>query len=157
MIYEIWDAGNVNRWHANKYPQLRNSQDTVHAHSARVALLMQSLFKADPTDGLVHDLPEKKLGDIPYGAPKGPHYAEAEEAWFDAHNIYTLPTPQLHFCDRLDALLWALQHVPNLLRDPEWDDAYHSLIAQASELGVLMVFNSIMDDVKKLANVVGVI
>ncbi len=157
MIYEIWDAGNVNRWHANKYPQLRNSQDTVAAHSARVGLLMEFLFDLSPSYALSHDLPEKAIGDIPYGAPKGKKYKAAEAKWFDDHDMLHVETDQLKFCDRLDAILWALQHVPNLLRDPEWDEAYHNLIAQASELGVLMVFNSIMDDVKKLANVVGVI
>lgn len=155
-IYAIWDAGNVNRWHANKYPQLRNSNDTVHAHSARVGLLMEVLFpeynpEYNPENALYHDLPEKALGDIPYGAPKGQEYAEAEQAWFEEHDLYFHESYQLKFCDRLDAILWALQHVPNLLRDPEWDEAYEALVKQSGDLGVFAEFSQIMDEAQNRA------
>ena len=153
-IYSIWDAGNVNRWHANKYPQLRNSCDTVHAHSARVGLLMEFLFDLSPSYALSHDLPEKALGDIPYGSPKGEEYKNAEAEWFDSYGMICEMTPELHFCDRLDALLWALQHVPNLLRDPEWDTAYESLTKQAVELGVMAEFNELLDAAKKMCHVI---
>lgn len=150
-IYAIWDAGNVSRWHANKYPQLRNSNDTVAAHSARVGLLMEFLFDLSPSYALSHDLPEKAIGDIPYGAPKGKKYKAAEAKWFDDHDMLHVETDQLKFCDRLDAILWALQHVPNLLRDPEWDLAYEELVKQSGDLGVFAEFSQIMNEAQKIA------
>ena len=60
-------------------------------------------------------------------------------------------TDQLKFCDRLDAILWALQHVPNLLRDPEWDLAYEELVKQAGNLGVFAEFSQIMNEAQNRA------
>jgi 5'-deoxynucleotidase YfbR-like HD superfamily hydrolase len=112
----------INRWHC--HPALRNSGDTVSAHSARVASLCHSLaarighplHDSDlPYAALHHDAAEQVLGDMPAPAKArfpalAAAYAKAElqvltemgKTW----NLTRTENDILTLCDKLDALMW---------------------------------------------------
>lgn len=141
----IWTAGHVNRWHTNDCHALRNSQDTNHQHSARVALLLWHFWPDVDAQTLVialtHDLPEKVTGDVP-GVIKSERpvltsYLEALEA----HCHADIGTPygcdaRIKFCDKLDAVLWAWSVDPPLMERDDWQGGIDSLRDMAYELGI---------------------
>lgn len=140
-----WTAGHVNRWHTNDCHALRNSQDTNHQHSARVALLLwhfwpdvdaQTLLVA-----LMHDLPEKVTGDVSGETKRiNPVVSGAlgalEGFWHEQNGTLTNGDPRVKFCDKLDAIIWAWSIDPTLMQREDWQDAVDNLRVMAYELGV---------------------
>ena len=112
----------INRWHCQ--PTLRDSGDTVSAHSARVASLCHSqaarkgypLHDSDlPYAALHHDAAEQVLGDVPAPAKArfpalARAYARAEAHVMAEMGLAVCLPPQeaamLDLCDKLDALMW---------------------------------------------------
>ena len=140
-----WTAGHVNRWHTNDCHALRNSQDTNHQHSARVALLLwhfwpdvdaQTLLVA-----LMHDLPEKVTGDVSGETKRiNPVVSGAlgalEGFWHEQNGTLTNGDPGVKFWDKLAAIIWAWSVDPALMQRNDWQDAVDSLCWMAYELGV---------------------
>ena len=140
-----WAAGHVNRWHTNDSHALRNSHDSNHQHSARVALLIMHLFpdadiqliKAAPH----HDLPEKKTGDMSGETkreiPELANILETAEAdWHFANGTVITKDPRLKLCDSIDAILWAWSVDPALMARDDWQRHIQQVLTSAGALGV---------------------
>ena len=120
-----WLAGFTHRWHT--HPNLSVTADRTDGHSARVAILVL-LMKPDASAALLrtaitHDLGEAVAGgDVSYpfkqAFPDINQKLEQMEALALAGMGLTLPdlteeeTRIFNLCDRLDAYLWALHHIP---------------------------------------------
>jgi 5'-deoxynucleotidase len=137
----------VNRWHANACPELRNSGDTISAHQKRCGVLIRQLWP-DASDGLVrmaecHDEAEKVIGDMPYPAKRDfPALAAVYEV-AERHAMLSmgLPVPKtgvdhdkIKLVDRIDAYRWMMLHAPWLEADHEWDDALACMIKLGNRL-----------------------
>ena len=142
----------VNRWHANKSPKLRNSGDTTDKHSLRMIkllialapdlLISDRLFRAIA----LHDVGESQLGDVS-GKAKQEHpqlAAALDQAEAENRAAMRLKMPKLsetewrilHFLDRLDAVMWVTIHDPGQLADQDWQECIEWLAQQADLLGV---------------------
>ena len=145
-------SSDVNRWHANKSPKLRDSGDTTDKHSLRMIKLLVALFPDLYYDQslvlaiALHDVGESQLGDVS-GKAKQEHpqlaaalgQAEAENRAAMGLRMPKLSETEwriLHFLDRLDALMWCKIHDPEQLRDPDWQECIEWLAQQADLLGV---------------------
>lgn len=142
----------VNRWHANKSPKLRDSGDTTDKHSLRMIkllialapnlLISDRLFRAIA----LHDVGESQLGDVSGKAKKEhPQLAAAlDQAEWENRAAMGLTMPKLNetecriliFLDRLDAVMWTKIHDPDQLRDQDWQECIEWLAQQADLLGV---------------------
>ena len=141
LHHKLWRSLETRRWHHSAEPALRNSGDTVAAHSARVAVLMHILM---PNAGEVmlkaaifHDAPECDLGDMSRMAKRknvalAMELQELERQWHIDHGTPRLPHDaiMLKLCDSLDAILFAAQHAPWVMRQDDWRDH----IAEADRL-----------------------
>jgi len=137
----------VNRWHANACPELRNSGDTISAHQKRCGALIRQLWP-DASDELVrmaecHDEAEKMIGDMPYPAKRDfPALATVYEmAERQVMRGMGLPMPEhgidsdkIKLVDRIDAYRWMMLHAPRLEADQEWEDALARIIGLANRL-----------------------
>lgn len=133
----------VLRWHANADDRLRNSGDTVKMHEIRVASLCMRLcaflgmplHASDlPRAALNHDEAESIVGDIP--GPAKRRFPDLKEAYERAEaevlaemgiapfNLNPDEAAVLKICDRLDAILWAMEHG---VWGPDWEDDLHDL------------------------------
>lgn len=156
----IWSAG-VTRWHANRNPRLRHSQDCTDAHSARCARLLLCL-KPDASADLLaavlhHDVAEAFTGDVPQSAKRNAtlrdvlHWMES-----DAEARLGLTGPRhsqdaawVKLVDRLDAWLWVMRHDEREARKPEWRDAADAIRTAAWKLGVGEQVEGIMQEAGK--------
>jgi 5'-deoxynucleotidase YfbR-like HD superfamily hydrolase len=141
----------VNRWHANRSPKLRNSGDTTDKHSLRMIKLLIALFPNFCDTRLsaivaLHDFGESQLGDVSGKAKKEhPQLAAAlDQAEAENRAAMGLTMPKLnetewrilHFLDRLDAVMWCNIHDPEQLLDPDWQECIEWLAEQADALRV---------------------
>lgn len=116
----------VTRWHAYPHPALRNSGDTVRAHTDRVKALARDLcaYIGEPyTEALDtaienHDLPyERIMGDWPATLTRKYPLARLAKRVLEwqIRRAHWIPKPKLTrreaqilaLCDKLDAVLWA--------------------------------------------------
>lgn len=144
----------VNRWHANKSPKLRDSGDTTDQHSLRMIKLLIALFPdlwQLISDRLfraiaLHDFGESQLGDVS-GKAKQEHpqlAAALDQAEAENRAAMGLRMPKLNetewrilrFLDRLDALMWCNIHDPEQLADQDWQECIEWLAEQADALRV---------------------
>ena len=140
----------VNRWHSNKWPALRNSGDTIRSHSARVFALASRFFgpilPPDVCDYiLTHDDHEVVTGDIPATAKTlWPKDLRIEfEVWEECvRREMGLPDcpdkweRKVTFCDRLDAYRWVAKHCPEALHDGGFPELREDLLRQAEGFGL---------------------
>jgi hypothetical protein len=142
---KIWTAGHVARWHTNDCHALRNSNDTNHQHSARVALLLWHFWPDIDARtllaALMHDLPEKQTGDMSGKTKRENPVLRGcldfvEYKWHERNGTYASDDPRLKFCDRLDAALWAWSIDPALMGRDDWKKQVDNLLDMAYELGV---------------------
>jgi len=143
-----WNAGHVNRWHTNDDHALRNSQDTNHQHSARVALLLLHLWPDAPREAIIaalhHDLPEKYTGDVSRETKQDDVLLaellhQADKRWHIEHGTQQCPpewVSELKLCDVLDAVLWAWSVNPDLMARMDWTECREWCIDEAKDLGV---------------------
>jgi 5'-deoxynucleotidase YfbR-like HD superfamily hydrolase len=139
--YETWAAGMTLRWHSNRH--MRDANDTVDAHSARMARMAFGLFN-DPwlaTVCLYHDLAESIVGDMPFPAKKMLPALRKVEAKIDAEKGWAFQicpeeASRLRLFDRLDAYLIMLHHKPRLSKRDDWNADLADLLALADELAV---------------------
>lgn len=148
MIGFDWD---VNRWHQNPDPALRNSGDTVNKHQRRVQALCHSLAARighvlDGSDLLFaaryHDEAEKVLGDMP--APAKARFTALAAAYAKAElqvlnqfglnwNLSRIEADMLDLCDKLDAYTWARRYTD--VTTEEWHEARAKLDRTALKIG----------------------
>ena len=149
LILQI-HSSDVNRWHANKSPKLRDSGDTTDKHSLRMIKLLIAMFP-QPYSRLyraiaLHDVGESQLGDVS-GKAKQEHSqlaAALDQAEAENRAAMGLRMPKLnetewrilHFLDRLDAVMWSNIHAPEQLADQDWQDSIQWLAQQADLLDV---------------------
>lgn len=141
----VWTAGHVARWHTNDSHALRNSQDTNHQHSARVALLLWHFWPDVDAKtllvALMHDLPEKVSGDVSGWTKRHEPVLRGclgviERFWHERNGTLTSDDPRVTFCDKLDAVFWAWSVDPSLMQREDWQEAVDNLRAMAVDLGV---------------------
>lgn len=150
MIADTWGHG-VMRWHANKWPALRNSGDCTDTHSNRMAKLALWLWGADVSRDLLaaialHDDAESATGDVPgpgkvgtFGAALTVRTAEIERERGTCRWLWHLDADdqrRLCFLDRLDAIRWAQLCEPRALSGDGWPEARVWLLREAERLGV---------------------
>ena len=145
-LTEIFRAGRVQRWHTN--PWLSRSGDSLDGHHGRVARIILAVHPSPSVAllraALTHDDGESVVGDLP-----GPFKAmwrdtafglmEAQASaklWGGEFQITPAEQSWLLFADRLDAFMWALHHVPQVIEQDEWREAEKWLDQRAGELGV---------------------
>ena len=147
-ILRLW-RGDVARWHSHPSRLLRQSGDTIHAHSARCAILMAWINPSATAQQLrhciLHDAAETITGDIPYGAKRRWAFPDMQDAEADLH-IRTECDPWIKLVDNLDAYLWMLDVDPRLKNATDWQDMRASIVTQAAFLGVSdVVIGMILD------------
>lgn len=144
-IHRLW-RGDVIRYSHNPDPKLRNSGDTNHLHSYRMALLGMTIFgpdvwtRRDFEQAIAHDIGESWYGDPSHEAKRDPAIKAAHDAAerrvLIQHNLPTGCSERVALMDRLDACLWCREHSPDTYAAQEWRDARHSVILEARRLGV---------------------
>ena len=147
---ETWRAGFVRRWHTNVDPRLRNSGDTVGAHTWRVAMLVLRLAKDETTsneallyvlEALHHDVDEAFTGDLPYNFKRmfPTTNKRVEDAALGYRKDLGIPefkkSPIVALADRLDHYLFMLHHAPNLRKNRPWKEVYKGIENSALECG----------------------
>lgn len=137
-LLRLW-RGDVNRWHSHPSRHLRLSGDTIHAHSARCAILLTWLNPAAPAsmirDCILHDAAETITGDIPYGAKRRWSMPDMSEAESDL-GVRTICDPWIKLVDNLDAYLWLLDNDPREKDKPDWQNMRTAIIQAAANLNV---------------------
>ena len=152
MIADTWGHG-VMRWHANKWPALRNSGDDIDAHSSRMAKLALWLWPdasrellaaialhddAEGGQGGTGDVPGPgKVGDL--GAALATRTRQVERArgtCMHLHHLHDTDECRLRFVDVLDAYRWAALCEPRSLADDGFPEALTWLLREAERLGV---------------------
>lgn len=154
QIYAVWHASHVDRWHTN--PEITRN-DPLNGHSGRVAVLMLNLWPDIPADALkaalVHDLGEARVGDVP--SPTKMAFPDlekelriAETAALEHMGIsYTISdewAARLDMCDKLDAILFAALHRPDLMRRDDWRGSIRRVLDMASKLGITTKISDIL-------------
>lgn len=152
-MIDCWGNG-VNRWHANKWPALRNSGDTTDAHCNRMAKMALYLWGKDASRELLaaivyHDDSEGGpggSGDVPgpiggtsLGHAVKVHQSLQEEGRGTGDYLRGLSeadAARLRFLDRLDAWRWASLIEPRALADDGWPECRAWLVEEAWRLGV---------------------
>ena len=152
MIADTWGHG-VMRWHANKWPALRNSGDDTDAHSNRMAKQALWLWPDASRDLLaaivLHDSAEGGpggTGDVPgpskvgtFGGALAIRTAKIERERGTDRWLWHLTADdcrRLRFVDVLDAFRWAKLCEPRALAGDGWPEAREWLLAEAERLGV---------------------
>lgn len=150
MIADTWGHG-VMRWHANKWPALRNSGDCTDAHSNRMAKMALHLWGDDVSRDLMaaialHDDAESATGDVPgpgkvgtFGGALAIRTAKIERERGTCRWLWHLTADdcrRLRFVDVLDAYRWAKLCEPRALSGDGWPEAREWLLAEAERLGV---------------------
>lgn len=156
--FTCWEAGFLQRWHAN--PSMVNCGDTVSSHSHRMAVLACYLFT--PSRELLeyialHDLGEVGSGDVAYPFKKAhPECYKLLEDFGDevvnSMGLYlpelnTIEEDQLWLLDRLDAYLMMLRHNPHLAFKKSWEVGFDAIMQKAQYLGVADEVENLMGDV----------
>lgn len=152
-MIDCWGNG-VNRWHANKWPALRNSGDTTDAHSNRMAKMALHLWGEDASRELLaaiafHDDSEGGpggSGDVPgpiggtsLGHAVKEHQILQEEGRGTVYLLRELSNTdavRLRFLDRLDAYRWVALVEPRALADDGWPECKRWLTVETWCLGV---------------------
>jgi 5'-deoxynucleotidase YfbR-like HD superfamily hydrolase len=142
----------INRWHASTCHALRNSGDTVDAHSNR---MICALIQYNPPGVdlgklalaiAVHDKGESGVGDICAEAKReNPELAakldqveweRRRQLGLEMPSLTPLEARWLRFLDRHDALQWMMAVAPWEAERPEWVAARKRLHEMANALGV---------------------
>jgi len=147
-MYRTWLATFVKRWHTD--PDLSDSNDSIAGHQCRVALLavqlMPTISKEALLFALTHDLGEWFTGDISTPTklthPELKNMVDGIEkngrASLGFGYIEDKLTDEekrvLKLCDRLDAFMWRLKHLPNGNDMHEHRRIVHSLLDDALAL-----------------------
>lgn len=137
-ILRLW-RGDVNRWHSHPSRLLRQSGDTIHAHSARCAMLLLHLKPNASADELeaciLHDAAETITGDIPYAAKRRwtmPDMSDADEEL----GVNVSCSPWVKLADNLDAYLWMLSVDGDLRFAHEWRKMRTEILRLADDMEV---------------------
>lgn len=130
-ILTIWEATFTRRWH--RHPHLAATVDPIAAHQGRVALLAVVLFPGEHAlhrAAIMHDMGEAIVGDVPNPVKEANPVLKAELDRIEALAMAHLGLPDialdqrgkdmLRICDKLDAILWARHHKPDLMDTPAW-------------------------------------
>jgi len=143
----LWKSCHVARWHSNEH--LAHTHDPLNGHSGRVAVLMRSLWPDAPANVLwacvVHDLPEYIVGDVSavskqdnpkFNAALDILEAETAKKMECEYLLDDRWQERLNLCDRLDALLFAQLHRPDLMQRGEWIESKARIFGMADACGV---------------------
>jgi len=161
-ILEIYQSGEVRRWHAN--PAMAHVHDTVAAHSSRVAKIILRFHPAPSmaliVAALTHDDGESLTGDVPYPAKRDNQDLaallgriegrEIARLWGSDTRAHLAPDSLrwLTFADKLDAYITVSLHAPHEAEKPEWAKSMRGLWAMAEELRI----SEHLDDLMKQLN-----
>ena len=154
QIYAVWSASHVERWHTNPEITVR---DPLNSHSGRVAVLMLNLWPDIPADAikaaLLHDLGEGMVGDVPASTKTAftdlaRELKVAEKAALEHMGIsYSISHEwhsRLDLCDKLDAILFAALHRPDLMRRDDWRGSIRRVLFLANDCGVTSEVSAIL-------------
>lgn len=142
-LYRTWLATFVQRWHTD--PDLSKSGDSIAGHQCRVALLaaqlMPTISKEALLHALTHDLGEWFTGDISSptkltqpALKKMVDTIEEEgrrSLGFTDSVITEEEAALLKLCDRLDAFMWRLKHLPTSISRVVHEQTVESLLNSA--------------------------
>ncbi len=130
-ILAAWRATFTRRWH--RHPELAETCDPIGGHQGRVALLAMLIFpESYPVHlaAVLHDMGEVAVGDIPKPVKNANPDLQAVLDRIEAEAMVAMGLPvfdlepvdalKLRLCDKLDAILWARHHRPELLAEPGW-------------------------------------
>ena len=146
---EAWLACFVTRWHSGRSsPWLAKTNDTIHGHGGRMAVLAQVLFDDWSADLILacinHDMGEWGAADVPYEAKRDPAMRSADDRLEGdcldrlglCYAVSEIDARRLKFIDRLDAYLWCQLHAPQIQSGLGWPDDLAWLLGEADCLGV---------------------
>lgn len=146
---EAWLACFVSRWHSGRSsPWLAKTNDTIHGHGGRMAILAQVLFDDWSFDLIIacinHDMGEWGAADVPYEAKRDQDVNTAinrlENKCLDRlglnYKLSFIDHRRLKFLDRLDAYLWCQLHAPQIQSGLGWPEGLDWLLGEADCLGV---------------------
>jgi hypothetical protein len=130
-ILTIWEATFTRRWH--RHARLADTHDPIAAHQGRVALLALVLFPHEHAlhrAAIMHDMGEAMVGDVPNPVKEANPDLKVALDRIEAQAMTDMGLPavdlddrdrdMLRLCDKLDAILWARHHRPELMDDPGW-------------------------------------
>lgn len=131
---EPWLACHVTRWHSGpSAPWLAHTQDRLHGHGGRMAVLALHVWGDDASRQLLaacilHDLGEYHVADVPAPAKADRTLRAALDRLEDmalyrmglSYGLSADDDLRLKFLDRWDAYLWAQLHAPQILQRADW-------------------------------------
>lgn len=130
-IIAAWEATFTRRWH--RHAHLADTHDPIAAHQGRVALLALILFPQEHAlhrAAIMHDMGEAAVGDVPNPVKNRNPDLKAALDRIEAEAMSEMQLPDvamddrdrdmLRLCDKLDAILWARHHRPELMEEPGW-------------------------------------
>lgn len=146
-ILGAWEATFTRRWHRHAY--LAATHDPICAHQGRVALLAVVLFPtahAVHRAAIMHDMGEAAVGDVPNPVKNANPDLKAALDRIEAEAMAAMQLPavtlddrerdMLRLCDKLDAILWARHHRPDLMEEPGWRGDVQEVRGLMWQLGV---------------------
>ena len=130
-LMTAWEATFTRRWH--RHAHLADTHDPIAGHQGRVALLALMMFPtahALHRAAIMHDMGEAAVGDVPNPVKNANPDLKRALDRIEAEAMVEIGLPgvdlddrerdMLRLCDKLDAILWARHHKPDLLDDPRW-------------------------------------
>jgi 5'-deoxynucleotidase YfbR-like HD superfamily hydrolase len=130
-VLGAWRATFTRRWH--RHADLADTCDPIAGHQGRVALLAIMLFPISyevHRAAILHDMGEAAVGDVPNPVKNRNPDLRAALDRIEGEAMVRLGLPaidleadeadQLRLCDKLDAILWARHHRPELLAESGW-------------------------------------
>jgi len=130
-IIDAWEATFTRRWH--RHARLADTHDPIAAHQGRVALLALMLFPREHAlhrAAILHDMGEATVGDVPNPVKNANPDLKAALDRIEGEAMAAMGLPavsmdqrdrdMLRLCDKLDAILWARHHRPELMDEPGW-------------------------------------
>lgn len=158
---ELWLSGKVRRWHTNAEFSMLTQSNADHQWGVAMVYLALCQRPAMPTllACLTHDVGERRSADI--SAPNKRSLPSDLKRAFDTHeaqcragvlgasltDLTRLADDRwVSLCDRIDALLIARLHRPDVVMRDDWVAMRKGVEADAAVIGVLDRFLALWDD-----------
>jgi len=153
-IIAAWEATFTRRWH--RHARLADTNDPIAGHQGRAALLALMLFPtahAVHRAAIMHDMGEAAVGDVPNPVKNRNPDLKAALDRIEDEAMVAMGLPEvdldererdmLRLCDKLDAILWARHHRPELMDEPGWQGDISEVRGLMWRLSVGHVVNGI--------------
>ena len=140
-----WRLTQLNRFHSNHNPRLRDAKDRLDGHIGRMCALADKIWPEDhalKTAITRHDLGEAGIGPGDVSGlwkKRNPDKAAILAQWEAEARIENgVPDfphdPRVHILDRMDAYIFASENAPEELQRNDWRETRQEIVTLAQHL-----------------------